>query len=1017
MSVKFLFHFFVLLTVCLASPGIAQQTKLDSLLQQLPQVTDTAKVTILNQISNQYGFTDPAKAIEYAQKAADLAQQLNFNKGKAEAYLFLGSGNYYQNNYTQAIGWHEKALQLHKQLGNLKGERLALINIGLIYHKQNNYPKTLEYYLKSLKISEQTGDETLIASALNNIANIYVEQEEYEKALPIYFKALAIRKKIFKQGRKVSQVLNNIGDIYLKQKQYQQALHYFLSSMEGLTEQDVDQKAIALANIGITYGGIKDGGLQDYPKSLHYLTESLQLQQKAGDQYLMPYLLLAHAYVYQHTDTLAKSMVTAQQALALAQEMEIKGLIADVYLLLSQVAERQGKYKQAHQYYKNYVDAQHTVHNDEKTRQIAQLQANYELDKKQVEIELLKKDGELLKKDTERATLVRNGIAAGLLATLLIAGLLLSRQRLKIRQNRLLLEKSEELAQKNQQLEQQAIVLERQATALAQQTEKLKELDQVKSTFFANISHEFRTPLTLILSNLQDKLSGNHASEVAMQVNRNEIRMMHRNANRLLQLINQLLDLSKVESGKMTLEPAKGDLAHFFRVLAGSFSSLAQHRQIQFDLLLPYSTLPAFFDEDKLEKIFMNLLSNAFKFTADGGNIHLAVQVYGQESLSPSLEVMVADNGAGIDAEGLEKVFERFYQGTTYYSDGQGTGIGLALTKELVDLHQGSIHVESEKGKGARFTVKLPYTPVTEALLSEIPENSTGSIFLTNQQPILEEAITATPEPVVNEVQPTGEEQPLVLIVEDNEDLRTYIRTKLEGSYRVIESENGLKGLEKARATMPDLIISDWMMPDMDGLQLCSIIKTEECTCHIPVILLTALSAPESKLTGLEKGADEYLTKPFDVRELDIRVKNLIDSRQKLRQHYSKKLLLQPTNIEVTSTDEKFLQRTMQIAEAHLGDSSFGAEAFSHEIGMSRMQLHRKLTALTGQSTTDFLRNMRLKRAVKLLEGHTGNITEIAYEVGFNNLSYFAKCFREQYGLSPNEYVATYQANSRYVTQ
>jgi DNA-binding response OmpR family regulator len=256
------------------------------------------------------------------------------------------------------------------------------------------------------------------------------------------------------------------------------------------------------------------------------------------------------------------------------------------------------------------------------------------------------------------------------------------------------------------------------------------------------------------------------------------------------------------------------------------------------------------------------------------------------------------------------------------------------------------------------------------------------------------------------------QELPLVLIVEDNEDLRTYIRSKLAASYRIIESENGLKGVENATASMPDLIISDWMMPDMDGLQLCSKIKSDERTSHIPVILLTALATAESKITGLQKGADEYLTKPFDARELEIRVKNLIENRRKLRDRYSKQILLQPMDIEVTSTDEKFLQRVMQIVEQKMGETEFTAEAFSREVGMSRMQLHRKLTALTGQSTTDFLRTLRLKRAVQLMEAHMGNISEIAYEVGFNNLSYFAKCFREQYGMSPNEYVAKYEAAS-----
>jgi signal transduction histidine kinase/DNA-binding response OmpR family regulator/ligand-binding sensor domain-containing protein len=553
-------------------------------------------------------------------------------------------------------------------------------------------------------------------------------------------------------------------------------------------------------------------------------------------------------------------------------------------------------------------------------------------------------------------------------------------------------ERTHEIAAKNQ-------LLEGQAGQLEKQTRQLRELDQAKSNFFANISHEFRTPLTLILGTLSDKLSGfrQPPNAPATSIPRTEVKVMHRNAQRLLQLVNQLLDLSKVESGQMTLQAQNVDLNQLLNVVVASFSSLATFHRLRFYARLPTEPILCRLDVDQTKKILYNLLSNAFKFTPDGGEISLAAEVItAPESL---VQLTVQDSGPGIAANQLEKVFDRFYQGSqSYQSDQQGTGIGLALTRELVQLHGGTIRVESEPGQGARFIVQFPLVPFDSAPVASL----TSTDYLVETDPA-NDNIPATSDPLL-QVLPENAPLPVLLLVEDNADLRHYIRAQVAKQYQVLESENGLQGWETALEHLPDLIISDWMMPEMSGIELCQRLKTDERTSHIPVVLLTALATTEGKMTGLETGADEYLTKPFDARELHLRIRNLIESRRKLRERFSREIRVQPTDITVTSADEQFLQRVMRIVEEHLGDSEFSAEQFCREVGLSRMQLHRKLTALTGQSAGDFIRLMRLKRAAQLLEAQSATVSEIAYEVGFNTLFYFSKCFKEQFGVPPSEY-------------
>ncbi|CAN5764217.1 two-component regulator propeller domain-containing protein [soil metagenome] len=547
------------------------------------------------------------------------------------------------------------------------------------------------------------------------------------------------------------------------------------------------------------------------------------------------------------------------------------------------------------------------------------------------------------------------------------------------------------------------------------EAEKLHELDQLRSRFFANISHEFRTPLTLILGPLE-KLLANPEEEGKHPL----FRMMQRNAGRLLQMIHQLLDLSKLEAGSLQLDAKPGNLTQFLRTLAASFSSLAESQHIAFRAHFPQKDVLAPYDADKLEKIVVNLLANAFKFTPDGGSVSLQVDLPEEgEEKTGVLEIMVADSGIGMEQDQLEKIFDRFYQADASPTrEREGTGIGLALTKELVELHKGTIEVDSQVGQGTRFLVRLPLptVQVAEQLPEEAPLALSAIASLSGRPAAVLPAPASAQDQAPSFAQDENPhpEKPVLLIVEDNKDLSGYMAGLFQLTHQVIEAGNGEQGLQQAFATVPDLVISDVMMPVMDGITLCQKLKTDERTSHIPVILLTAKAGEESKLEGLETGADDYLTKPFRATELQLRVKNLIEGRRRLRERFSRHVILQPADVAITSADEKFLQKVLAVVEANLAEADFSAEAFERAVGMSHVQFYRKMKALTDQAPGEFLRNFRLQRAAALLTGHHGNVTEVAYAVGFNSLAYFTRCFKQFYGQSPTEYLAAQAAPAQH---
>ena len=537
------------------------------------------------------------------------------------------------------------------------------------------------------------------------------------------------------------------------------------------------------------------------------------------------------------------------------------------------------------------------------------------------------------------------------------------------------------------------------------QAQKLKELDLTKSRFFANISHEFRTPLTLILGQI-----GSVLPDSPTQAMKEKLDMAARNGKQLLRLINQLLDLSKLESGALKLHPQPGDILPLIKNLTYSFESLAHTKKIKLHFSCEHDAIFINFEAEKIEQIMHNLLSNAIKFTLEGGriSIQLAVNSDQKQDNQPNtnhfLLITVRDSGLGIPKDRLAHIFDRFYQvDGSQTREHEGTGIGLALTKELVELHGGQISVESDEGFGTAFFVTLP-------LVAEPGERGTetGARRAKDNDEIFHAGITPQLEPSGNNVvhpsfnlhSPTSSE--FVLVVEDNADVRAYIRQHLEERYSVIEAKNGEEGFEKAREFIPDLIITDVMMPKIDGYELSRRLRTDKVTSHIPIIMVTAKAAKEEKLEGLKTGVDAYLIKPFSTKELNLRVEKLIEMRRKLREQFSKTLSTSPSAVQVSSLDEDFFENVKAAIEENLAEEDFGVVDLCKKVGMSQRQLQRKIKALTDHSPARFIRTMRLQRAKQLIEKEAGTITEIAYQVGYNNVSAFSKVFKEEFGKTPS---------------
>jgi signal transduction histidine kinase/ligand-binding sensor domain-containing protein/DNA-binding response OmpR family regulator len=565
-------------------------------------------------------------------------------------------------------------------------------------------------------------------------------------------------------------------------------------------------------------------------------------------------------------------------------------------------------------------------------------------------------------------------------------------------------------------IEAKNLQLESQTGQLKEQAEKLKEMDKVKSRFFANISHEFRTPLTLIMGPLEQMLSTSRDKQHQKRLN-----LMLRNSQRLLGLINQLLELSKFESGKMKLQACQQNIIPFLKGIVASFDPVASKNDLDLTFHTDNETenITLYFDPEKLEEAIFNLLSNAVKFTPPGGRITITVtrgSVEEENFPSGSVDISVCDTGPGIPRDQLAHIFDRFYQSdSTYEHHLKGSGIGLSITKEIVELHHGRIDVHSSEGEGTEFIIQLPmgkaHLKSDEIVEPDVLAHDKGvpSDIKTEVASDYEIDADADVDTSKSEIDfdPLKPGQDIILVVEDNADVRDYIRSSLEPLYTVVDATGGQEGIQKAQEIIPDLIISDIMMPEVDGYELCRQLKNDIKTSHIPIILLTAKASEESIIQGLETGADDYITKPFNTKMLCARIKNLIDLRRHMQETINREMTLQPVKMSVSQIDKMFVKKLKEVINKNISDPEFNIDQLCKKMDMSQPTVYRKIHALTGESPTEFIRSYRLKRGAELLKSNFGTVLEVALEVGFSSANYFTKCFKKKFHQLPSTYQET----------
>jgi len=520
----------------------------------------------------------------------------------------------------------------------------------------------------------------------------------------------------------------------------------------------------------------------------------------------------------------------------------------------------------------------------------------------------------------------------------------------------------------------------------------LREIESMKSRFFANLSHEFRTPLTLIKGPLEQLISGRIKDNLV-----DYYKMLFRNTEKLQNLIDQLLELSQLEAETIPLNKQQVELVSLLKGFTYSFMPLAEQKFISLNFSSAVDKMNISLDRDKLEKIINNLLSNAFKFTPSGGKVSVVLLAE-----LPTVKIKVSDTGTGIPEEYQAKIFDRFFKVEDDSKRNQaGSGIGLALVKELVELHSWNISLESKEGAGTVFTLTIPLEKTIE-----LEDEKTLPSFIKSADKKPEAVSLLIDDEIKDETEEEAkpESKPVILFVEDSSEVRSYVNDLLKPDYKVLLAENAEEGIELALKNIPDLIISDLMMPGMDGIEFCNKIKSDWQTSHIPFILLTAKVTDESKIEGLETGADDYLTKPFNYEELAARIKNLIEQRKRLRDKFSKEINIQPEKLTSNAVDGEFIQRILSAAEKNLGNAEFDTEHLAQELFVSRRQLHRKLQAITGQGPGEFIRVFRLKKAAQMLIENKLNVTQIAYEVGFESPAQFTRAFKKHFSCLPSDF-------------
>lgn len=922
---------------------------IDSIQQVLLKMPeDSVKLNKIMDLGHQLKYNDLEKATIFFNKGLKLAQKLKIKPKALEAQSLLGSVYANLGKVDSALYFFTNVKNEYESSGNKKSLGHILAQIRYVYNFKGDFEKANEYSFKSLAVFEEINDKPGIALANMDIGSNFFNQKRYDDALDYCLKAYKISKELGLQFETAESALH-LGNVYTALHQCETSLKYLDEALKLNQEMKIDY------NIALSYNqkGITLACLGDYDAAMDNYKKAYEIAQSIGYTTIEKEAVGQMGEIYLVKKDYRKAIENFNVFLEYMKSTKSSLKITEVYANLSQCYVGLGDYKKAYEF-ANLADvAKDSLLNAENSSRILELQTKYETLSKENKI------NEQLNQISNQKLFIW-GSAAVLILAFLFAYIIFRRYQYR---------------QRIQSLE----------------TQKLIELDEFKSRFFTNISHEFRTPITIILGMAEDLALSENTDMQTKSF------MIKRNANHLLKLINQILDLAKLESNTLKLNFVHDNVVIYLKYILNSFQSYAESKNIQLEFETSEDEIFMDYEVDVLLQILHNLLINAINYSNQDGLVRLVAHTKVVQNVK-YLDLSVIDNGVGIPEDEINKIFDRFYQAANIdHKREVSSGIGLSLTKEFVRVLEGQISVKSELNQWTAFNILLP-----------IRNSAQIGHFIGADESIPLTIAKDSLEPVIYHNNEIKSDNYSILIIEDNADIVSYLSDCLGYSYNVHFALNGQEGIEKAFELTPDIIISDVMMPGKDGLEVLEILKNDTRTSHIPIVLLTAKADIESKLQGLRYGADAYLTKPFNREELFITLKNLIDIRLKLQQKYTQMAFdvrQSQENVQVNAPtliyEDTFITNLRVIVENNLANADLDVEFLCKELGMSKTNLYGKMKALTGLSVVIYIRKMRLHKANELLHNTTMNISQIAYEVGYNDPKFFSKLYADEYGMSP----------------
>ncbi len=969
--------FFVVYTLILFSPLgipslIAQnQSKVDSLQAKLAtNIETTARIDILNQLAWEFTTHNNEVAIKYGQEALNLALSSGYKKGTLYAKYRIASVYLNQDNYTQSLKYYQEIASYEDKIADYELIMRAHQGLANTYIGMSDLPNYSKHSYIALRIAEENRDTVHAQRQRKIIAHSSGDREKLYEILPIHLKDI---EKYKNKGldRELINEYTMIFNVFFRLDSLEQALKYgqLLKDQTLAVGDQFQLMAVYYQLARLHYR------LNNTDKTYQYNQQALALGRKNGYQNLLTNALALQADLLIDNGQMKEARKVLNENISLALSLNNKIAISEAYNELVALDTLEKNYQKALEHYKLHVANRDSFYNLEVEKKIIWEQSQYEKEKALALERVVQK---------ERNT--RNIALVIILAILAVFIYDLIKNRIQKRKlTRLVKEQTKEIMQQN---------------------EKLAALDQLKTRLYTNITHELRTPLTVMLG-MTTQLQAQEKTTTLATVS-NKLNLIHRNGKNLLNLIKQILDLSKVENNQLSVHLTQDDLVGYVRYITESFHSFANALNI---LLTVESQVPKIimdYDREKIRQICNNLLSNAIKYTSSGQKIIISLETTTIAATNESFVILcISDTGKGIPAEDLPYIFDRFYQANDTISKAGGTGIGLALTKELIQLLNGEIKVTSEINKGTTFTVKLP-----------IHNNAPLETVTKAARSVSPSLTPAISEDGLYQNERTTD-QPKLLIIEDNADVVEYLKSCLIADYQLSFAFNGRIGIEIALQEIPDIIISDVMMPDKDGLEVCDTLKNDERTSHIPIVLLTAKADIKSRIAGLRKGADAYLAKPFNPEELSVTLEQLVKLRTKLQERYAGLQLgtkgdtnengqvpLPPS--EQFLLEDAFVLKAKSIIEKNLNNATFSPQILAQQSGMSYSVMRRKFNALTGRSPSLFIRTIRLHHAKDMLISSDSTISEIAYRTGFNDPKFFSRVFSKEFGVSPSQYRANY---------